>query len=113
MTPTRMASTFPAFVSPYEAGLIIKIAERIREHHLTVSPNSEPPRVIDVAMDLECVHMNGCPLALELMLTCPTYDLFHDALGIAAHLDRATGQLAGFFEPRCALSNHTPRSSAR
>lgn len=56
--------------------------------------------VMDIIMDLEATHCNGCPLRLRDMLAANCYDLMHDIRGIANHLDRTTGKLTGWFLPR-------------
>jgi len=57
---------------------------------------------LDIAMDLEACHA-VCPLDLEALATAKTGDLLHDVSGIAAHLDRDTGQLTDCFHPRHAV----------
>jgi hypothetical protein len=53
-------------------------------------------------MDIKACHLNGCPLDLEMLLTFPTFEFLHDLDGITNHLDRRTGKLVGFFDPRCS-----------
>jgi hypothetical protein len=57
---------------------------------------------LTLAMDITAVHANGCPLQLEEMLKGDTFDFVHDIDGIQRHIDRHTGQLKDFFEPRFA-----------
>lgn len=56
-----------------------------------------------IAMDIEAVHCNGCPLHLDALLQARAGDFMHDVLGIVRHIDRRTGRLDGFFMPRCAV----------
>jgi hypothetical protein len=55
---------------------------------------------LHVQMDLAATHANGCPLRFDDLLKADDFNLLHDVLGIDRHLDRATGQLTGFFSPR-------------
>lgn len=61
----------------------------------------EQPDALGTRMDLEAVHAT-CPLDLHRLAEAPAGDFAHDVLGIARHLDRATGNLGGCFLPRCA-----------
>ena len=59
----------------------------------------------ELHMDLIATHMNGCPLQLDAMADPKVMDDFnflHDIYGIAAHLNRETGQLERCFLPRAA-----------
>lgn len=58
--------------------------------------------VIDIAMDLEACHCNGCPLRLADMEQADDFNLMHDITGINAHLNHDTGKLEGCFLPRFA-----------
>lgn len=58
--------------------------------------------LLRVQMDLEACHTHGCPLDLERMANGQKGDLMHDVSGIAAHLDRETGELLDCFVPRFA-----------
>lgn len=51
-------------------------------------------------MDVQATHANGCPLQLAELLNSDNTDFIHDVWGIMRHIDRRTGKLAGFFEPR-------------
>lgn len=53
-------------------------------------------------MDLDACISNGCPLKLKKLLEAPDFDFSHDICGIARHMDRDTGKLRDFFNPRCA-----------
>ncbi len=57
---------------------------------------------IDIEMDLEATHSNGCPLDFEKLLAFDDFNFLHDIGGIAVHLDRSTGVLGDFFLPRSA-----------
>lgn len=57
---------------------------------------------LDIQMDLEACHCNGCPLHLADMEHADDLNLMHDISGINVHLDRRTGKLEGFFLPRFA-----------
>lgn len=59
---------------------------------------------LDLRMDLEATHSNGCPLDFQKLLDAPEFDFVHDIGGIKRHLDRKTGALRDCFVPRCALS---------
>jgi hypothetical protein len=58
------------------------------------------PPLVDVVMDIELAHCNGCPLHLRGMLDGRTFDLVHDVSGIIKHMDHGTGRLVGHFWPR-------------
>jgi hypothetical protein len=58
---------------------------------------------LDLAMDIEAVHSNGCPLDLARWKDdFPDFDFMHDINGISVHIDRETGELTDCFLPRCA-----------
>ena len=57
---------------------------------------------MEVAMDLEVTHCNGCTLDLVALSRAPTTDLLHDVGGIRSSLNRRTGKLEGCFHPRYA-----------
>lgn len=78
-----------------EMNTIHKIAERAKV------TNGLPKRTLmDWTMDVEAVHCNGCPLRLDELLETDDYNFGHDLSGIAAHLDRETGELTNHFLPR-------------
>ncbi len=60
--------------------------------------------VMNICMDLEYCHANGCPLDLPAMATGEESDVLHDVAGIGRHLDHTTGKLTDCFVPRFALS---------
>ena len=55
---------------------------------------------LDVLMDITACHANGCRLRLSALLAASELDFWHDVLGIAAHIDRKTGELTNCFCPR-------------
>ena len=60
--------------------------------------------LVDIEMDLDAVHSNGCPLRLSGLLAAPDFDFKHDLFGIYEYLDRSTGQLTECFSPRYSES---------
>jgi hypothetical protein len=61
---------------------------------------------LDVVMDLTACHLYGCTMDLAGLLAADPQDLIHDITGILRHIDRRSGQLAGFFLPRYAACQH-------
>lgn len=57
---------------------------------------------INIMMDLEACHCNGCPLRLADMEQADDFNLMHDITGINAHLNRYTGKIERGFLPRFA-----------
>ena len=57
---------------------------------------------IDMVMDLDACHNNGCPLDLDALLAAPEFDFIHDTMGIREHINRETGKLEHCFLPRYA-----------
>lgn len=57
---------------------------------------------VNVFMDIEAVHCNGCPLDLEKLALFPALDFAHDVLGIARNINQTTGKLKNHFLPRSA-----------
>lgn len=57
---------------------------------------------VDLMMDLEAVHSNGCKLDLDVLHNFNEQNFYHDIIGIIHHLDRETGKLKDCFVPRCA-----------
>lgn len=56
----------------------------------------------DLLMDLTACNANGMPLDFEKLLSFDDFSFTHDVLGIRRYINRDTGQLTGFFVPRCA-----------
>jgi len=73
--------------------LIGKIAARANNDLIV------PVSHMTLVMDLENVHTNS-PLRLTDLLEAPHGDFAHDIFGIVGNMDRSTGKLANFFEPR-------------
>ena len=65
-----------------------------------------PGMKIEVMMDLEAAHCNGCPLDLEALAKAPLGDMMHDVAGIHKWLNRENGKLEGCFVPRFAAKVH-------
>lgn len=59
--------------------------------------------MIDCEMCLIVCHNCGCPLDFQKLLDAPQADFTHDILGIIGNINRETGKLDNFFDPRCAL----------
>lgn len=57
---------------------------------------------MDIIMDLEACHSNGCPLRLAEMEQADDFNLMHDIGGIGNNLNRKTGKLHEGFLPRFA-----------
>jgi hypothetical protein len=58
---------------------------------------------IDIMMDIDACHCNGCPLKLVELLNASDFDFSHDVLGIRRHINRETGELIDCFLPRYAV----------
>lgn len=83
-----------------ESELIAQIVKRARGLGLDRS-------VIDLLMDVEACHCNGCPLDLPRLLAADDFNLMHDVGGIVRHLSRDTGELLDCFWPRFAAPTPT------
>ena len=57
---------------------------------------------VDLLMDLEATHSNGCPLDFERLLAFDKFSFLHDIIGIINNLNRTTGKLGNCFLPRCS-----------
>jgi len=55
---------------------------------------------LETTMDLTACH-NEVGLDLERLLSVPDFDFANDVFGISRHINRTTGELEGFFSPRC------------
>lgn len=55
---------------------------------------------LDIQMDLEACHCNGCPLRLADMEQADNFNFMHDVTGINVHLNHDTGKLERCFLPR-------------
>jgi hypothetical protein len=58
---------------------------------------------MNLLMDLNACHSNGCPLRLADLLSADDFNFTHDVGGISRGINRDTGKLEGFFVPRFAL----------
>jgi hypothetical protein len=76
-----------------ELGLIRKIATRARQIYPQLG-------ALDLQMDIEATHSNGCPLKLKELLEAENFDFAHDIAGIHNNLNRNTGKLENCFLPR-------------
>lgn len=83
-----------------EARLIGAIAQRYMEF---VKLARNRPTKMEIMMDIEAVHCNGCPLDLDRLLKFPAFDFVRDVAGMHRHVDRDTGKLKDLFLPRCAM----------
>jgi hypothetical protein len=81
--------------TPHERALILNIADRAMADG--PAPYTDKIRAV---MDLTVLHCNGCPLDLPALLAASEANFWHDINGIAANLNRATGQLNNLFQPR-------------
>lgn len=80
-----------------EADLILKIAKKAKEQF---SEELKTIPLMTLDMDLTATHnMNG-KLRLQEMLDEDGYDFAHDIFGIINNMNRETGKLENFFEPR-------------
>lgn len=87
-------------ITDSDAELISQIVDRVED--LSLAQGHALDR-LSTTMDLTAVHANGCPLDLEKLAKADNFNLLHDVFGIARHLDRKTGKLRDFFDPRCSL----------
>ena len=80
-----------------------KIIDRYMEFHhsLGIPKLYQRPRM-DLIMDVEATHCNGCPLKLTELLNAADFDFAHDLIGIQNNLNRSTGELENCFVPRYA-----------
>lgn len=86
-------------VSRGEANLIVAIATRA----VKLAKESDIElNLLHVAMNVTACHANGCPLRLQDLLEADDFNFIHDIVGIDNYIDRTTGKLTGFFEPRFA-----------
>lgn len=93
--------TRPQFTaSVEETKLIVKIAKRAVKMARAIG--SKTYSQMTAVMDVEACHCNGCPLKLDALLKADDFNFSHDVFGIAAHIDRTTGELQDCFVPRFA-----------
>ena len=80
-----------------EEVLVGKIAERaIKEVRFSYPKFSK----LDLIMDITATHNENGKLRLEDWLNADDQNFYHDIFGILRHIDRETGKLKNFFEPR-------------
>lgn len=96
-----MKTQFASFDSTrFESDLISKIVDRIlplaRKHGVDYDR-------MEAEMDITACHCNGTPLDLNKLLNAPDFDFSHDVFGIRKHINWTTGEIEGFFSPRCSL----------
>ena len=72
--------------TPEEVDIIIKIAERVLKNY----PDLD---FMDVQMDIEATHSNGCRLRLKELLQADDFSFSHDINGILNGINRHTGKL--------------------
>lgn len=87
-------------VSPKDGAMIRAIADRAWE--ATWVRDAYRDRMA-LMMDLTALHANGNPLRLAALLDADAFNFSHDISGIAANLDRETGQLNNCFSPRFSM----------
>lgn len=58
---------------------------------------------LNLTMDVKACHANGCPLDFARLEAFDDFNLAHDLAGISRHISRTTGELGGFFSPKCSL----------
>jgi len=76
-----------------------KIAKRAKA--MAEEMNTHYP-YLDILMDIDACHSNGCPLRLADLLEADDVNFAHDIFGIRAHISRITGELKDCFVPRYA-----------
>lgn len=57
---------------------------------------------MDIIMDIDACHNNGCPLQLQALLDADDTNFAHDVFGIRKYINRTTGALMDCFVPRYA-----------
>ncbi|MCH4025034.1 MAG: hypothetical protein LKH76_08665 [Acetobacter fabarum] len=96
-----MAVKFTA--TPEEREIVTRISRRVAELYMARGEEILPMDVmLDIQMDLNAVHSNGCPMDFARLENADDFNLLHDVAGIARHLDRSTGKLTDMFRPRFA-----------
>jgi len=93
---------FPDFTaSRYESELINKIANRAVA--IAIAHGVKVHDKQSAYMDIEACHCNGMPLDLQKLLDADEFTFAHDIFGIRRHINRTTGEIEGFFVPRCSM----------
>ena len=93
--------TFKA--TPAERELSLAIARRAVR---IASAHTIDYSLITAQMDILATHLNGCPLKLQELLDANDSNFIHDVFGIRNHLNRETGKLEDFFDPRYSQPEH-------
>lgn len=83
-------------ISEEERDTIGAIVERARREHPFLVPDA-----LALELDLAACHYYGMPLDLAKLLAADAWDFVHDLGGIQLFIDRATGDLRGYFQPHC------------
>jgi hypothetical protein len=78
---------------------IVEIAKRTELLAQSIGVNYKR---LDIIMDLNACHSNGCPLKLAELASADESNFAHDVFGIRRHIDRTTGELRDCFLPRYA-----------
>lgn len=81
----------------------IKVIHKIGARAIAMYEKAGVKRdLIDIEMDITACHLNGNPLDLDKLLHADDFNFAHDIGGIGRHISRVTGELTGFFIPRCS-----------
>jgi hypothetical protein len=75
-----------------------KIADRATE--MAYQYNFSYVEKLDIIMDLDACHNNGCPLKLQELLDADDTNFAHDVFGIRSNISRYSGKLENCFLPR-------------
>jgi len=78
-----------------------KLLAEIVKRAMKLKPLKKQRR-LDVMMDIQAAHCNGCKLDLVKFLGFDEFNFAHDVVGILNHIDRTTGKLTQCFLPRCS-----------
>lgn len=110
---TKRKHVSPLFsATQAESRIILQIAHRAIAslyHATNVTP-------LDIQMDIDACHSNGCKLRLAELLAADDFNFSHDVRGIHNCLDRDTGKLIPPFSPRYSApkptaANHSEQMS--
>lgn len=85
--------------TPEDRKLAYAIAKRTVEWIAGADAEIEYP-LLTAEMDIIATHLNGCPLKLQELLDADDDNFLHDVFGIRRHINRETGALEDFFDPR-------------
>ena len=80
-----------------EEVLVGKIAEKAIKQVKLIYPKISK---LDLIMNIVAVHNENGKLRLEDWLNADDQNFYHDIFGIMRHIDKETGKLKNFFEPR-------------